>query len=89
MKNEYFSIPQLAKMLGMSRIAIYKKVKKGKIKAIKIGRSFAIPKESVKKYFIDVKGTPLGKKEKEKIEKAVKRTIDEYGDVLKWLGNER
>jgi len=42
-KSEYISIAQFAKALGVSRIAIYKKIKKGQIRAIRIGRSFAIP----------------------------------------------
>lgn len=87
-ETKYFSIAQVAKILGISRIAVYKKVKSGKIEAIRIGRSFAIPEKFVKKYFVDIKGSPLRKEEKEEIEKAVKRTIDEYGDVLKRLGSE-
>jgi len=43
-KSEYISIAQFAKVLGISRIAIYQKIKKGQIKAIRIGRSFAIPR---------------------------------------------
>jgi excisionase family DNA binding protein len=38
----YISIPQLAKRLGISRIAVYKKVKKGIIPAVKIGRNFVV-----------------------------------------------
>ena len=87
-KAKYLSIAQLAKILGISRIAVYKKVKSGKIKAIRIGKAFAIPKQSIKKYFVDVKGAPLKEEEKEEIERAVKKTIDEYGEVLKRLGNE-
>jgi len=83
-KNEYLSIPELAKILGISRIAIYKKVKKGEIKAIKIGRSYAIPR----KYLEDILGKSLGEKEKKEIDKAVHKTVKEYGEVLKLLGKE-
>jgi len=41
-KSEYISVSQFAKILGVSRIAIYKKIKKGQIEAIRIGRSFVI-----------------------------------------------
>jgi len=85
---QYISIPQLAKILGITRIAVYDKVKKGEIKAIKIGRNYAIPKAYVEKVFKKIKGTPLTKDEKQKIDKIVKRTIDEYGEVLKLLGDE-
>ncbi len=85
---EYVSIPQLAKLLGISRTAVYKKVKKGQIKAIRIGRSFAISKEFITNNIVDVTGGALKPKEKEEIEAAVKKTVREYGEVLKKLGRE-
>ena len=39
---KYITIPELAKLLGVSRIAIYKRVKKGQIPATKIGRTYVI-----------------------------------------------
>jgi len=87
-EKEYISLAEAAKILGISRIAVYKKVKKGTIKAIKIGRSFAISKEYLKDNFIDVKGSPLKEEEKRGIEKAVDRTVSEYGEVLKRLVKE-
>jgi len=41
-KRTYYSVPQAAVLLGISRIAVFKKVKSGEIKAIRIGRSYAI-----------------------------------------------
>jgi excisionase family DNA binding protein len=83
-KNEYFSIAQFAKILGLSRIAVYKKIKKGQIKAIRIGRSFAIPK----KYVTDILGKTLSEKDKRIIDEAVEKTFKEYGELLKLLGRE-
>ena len=83
-KNEYISIPQLAKILGISRIAVYKRVKKGQIKAIKVGRSFAIPKKDI----VNILGRALTKDDKKEIDEAVKKTVKEYGEVLKLLGRE-
>jgi len=82
--KEYLTIPELAKILGVSRIAVYKRVKKGEIKAIKIGRSHAIPKY----YLNEIVGTKLTVKSRKGIEKAVHRTVKEYGEVLKMLGRE-
>jgi len=87
-KKEFVSIPQLAEMLGISRIAVYRKVKNGKIKAVKIGRAFAVPYTEVRRLLGKVKGEPLTREEKEQIEKAVAKTVDEYGEVLKKLGKE-
>jgi excisionase family DNA binding protein len=83
-KKEYLTIPEVAKILGISRIAIYKKVKKGEIKTIKIGRSHAIPKE----YLNDILGKTLNEEDKGLIVKAVHKTVKEYGQALKQLGKE-
>ena len=82
--EEYVTIPQLAKILGVSRITIYKKVKNGEIEAIRIGKIYAIPK----KYVSDILGKTLSDKTKKLIDEAVSRTVQEYGEVLKKLGNE-
>ena len=41
--REFFSIPEAAALLGLSRIAVFKKVKKGQLAAIRIGRNWAVP----------------------------------------------
>lgn len=83
-ENQYVTIPELARLLGLSRIAVYKKVKKGEIKAIKIGRTYGIPKKSLEVFL----GRGLGEEEKKEIDRAVKRTVSEYGQTLKLLGKE-
>ena len=86
--SKYISIAEFAKRLGVSRITVYKKVKKGDIKAIKIGRSYAVLANAVDKKIRSVKGRPLKDEEKSVIEKAVRKTVQEYGEVLKRLGKE-
>jgi excisionase family DNA binding protein len=46
-KKGYYSIAELAKKLDISRIAVFKRVQKGSIKAIRVGRSYAVPEEEV------------------------------------------
>jgi excisionase family DNA binding protein len=84
LNEEYVTIPELAKTLGVSRITIYKKVKNGEIEAIRVGRIYAIPK----KYVTEILGKTLSAKTRNKIDKAVSRTVREYGEVLIKLGNE-
>lgn len=85
MKNgKYLTIPQAAGILGISRTAVYKKVKKGQIKAVRIGRNFAIPKSAI----INTLGGDLTGPAKKQIEAAVRKTVREYADVLKRLGGE-
>ncbi len=43
MAREYYSVPEAAAMLGLSRIAVFKRVKSGRIAALRIGRNWAIP----------------------------------------------
>ena len=46
-KERYLTIPELAKLLGVSRIAIYNRVKKGQIPATKIGRTYVITDQTI------------------------------------------
>ena len=83
-EKDFLSVPEFAKVLGISRIAVYKRIKKGQIKAVKIGKNYAIPM----KYLTDITGTTLSASDREMIDKAVKKTFEEYGEVLKLLGRE-
>ena len=83
-ESKYVTIPELAKMLGLSRVAVFKKVKKGEIKAIKIGRTYAISKKDLGILL----GKVLAEDEKKEIDRAVKRTVNEYGQTLKLLGKD-
>ncbi|MCG2724648.1 MAG: helix-turn-helix domain-containing protein [Elusimicrobia bacterium] len=46
-EKEFYSVPEFAKKLGISRIAVFKRVKKGRIQAIRIGRNWAIPSDAL------------------------------------------
>jgi excisionase family DNA binding protein len=80
----YLTIPQLAKLLGVSRIAIYNRVKKGQIAAFKIGRTYAIKDKTI----ADILGRKTTGKRRQRIDAAVRRTVREYGEVLKRLSGE-
>jgi len=43
MTREYYSLPEVAALLGISRIAVFKRVKKGQLEALRIGRNWAVP----------------------------------------------
>ena len=75
---------ELAKILGISRIAVFKKIKKGEIKAARIGKNYAIPRSSLH----EILGDTLSEKKKKEIEAAVRRTVKEYGETLRLLGRE-
>lgn len=82
--EKYITIPELAKLLGVSRIAVYNRVKKGEIPATKIGRTYVITDQTI----ADILGKEVTKKGKERIDAAVRRTVREYESVLKQLAQE-
>ncbi len=84
MEKEYFSTTEVAKLLGISRIAVFKRIKSGQIKARKAGRNFIIHKKDI----TVILGAVLSASGKLEIEKAVKKTVREYGEALKLLGKE-
>lgn len=45
--RQFFSIPEAAAIMGLSRIAVFKKVKKGRLAAIRVGRNWAIPAHAI------------------------------------------
>ena len=81
-KKDFISTIELAKMLGISRIAVFKKIKSGRIKAVKVGRSFVIDKKDI----VDIVGNVLSDKKKKDVEQAVEKTVREYGETLRLLG---
>ena len=84
MEKNYLTTAKLAKLLGISRIAVFKKIKSGKIKAKKIGRNFVIDKKGLG----GILDESLTEKRKAEISEAVKQTVKEYGETLKLLGKE-
>lgn len=82
--QKYVTVRELADLLGVSRITIYKRVKKGLIPATKIGKTYLITDQAV----AEVLGKKVTEEGKARIDAAVHRTVQEYGEVLKQLGKE-
>jgi len=78
------TIPMLAKLLGVSRITVYKRVKRGDIPARKIGKMYVITDRTV----MDLLGKGVSSRTRQQIENAVRKTVSDYGDLLKRLGSE-
>lgn len=87
-KRKYISVMELAKILGISRVAVFNRIKKKQILAEKIGRSYAISTEDVNEIVQGTNLKILTEEQKEIIEKAVKKTVNEYGETLRLLGKE-
>ena len=67
-KDKYISTSDLAKILDISRVAVFKKIDERKIEAVKIGRNYVIDKEKLPQ---EIKEAVI-RKQKETVEKVVK-----------------
>ena len=56
--NQVLTVDEVAQLLCVSRPTIYKEIESGKLFAIKVGRTFRIPKERFSNY---LNGTDHGK----------------------------
>jgi excisionase family DNA binding protein len=72
-KTESFvTVTELAGRLGLSRMAIHKWIKLGKLHAEKAGNAYLIPVDQIKV----------------EIERGVAKVVKEYGETLRRLGKE-
>ena len=79
--SEYISVSEAAKLLGISRVAVFKRIKNGQIKAEKVGRNYVIKLDDLGQIFKE----KISKEKKQIIDKAIKKTIKEYGEALRKL----
>ena len=84
MKKSLITVPELAKILGISRITVYNWVKKGRIPAVRIGRNYAIRQADVRRLI----SSELSQADKRRIDEAVNAVVNEYGKVFEWLSRE-
>ena len=75
---------ELARQLGVSRITVYNRVKKGQIPAVRVGRNYAIRQA----YAHRLLSPELTEADKRRIDEAVGAVATQYGKVLEWLGRE-
>lgn len=78
----YLSTVEAAKLLGISREAVFKRIQSGTLPAIKVGRNYAIDPSDLGHSTQE----PSAAKKKA-IGEAIRRAFREYGDALKKLGD--
>ena len=83
MSKKYLSTTEAAKLMGISRVAVFKQIKSGKLRAEKVGRNFVIDRNDLAGIFRHI--TPS---EKRRVSLAVKKVVKQYGPALKKLGKE-
>ena len=70
--KDFFSVSETAKILGISRIAVLKKITKEQVRATKVGRNYIITKDEVLREL----GTVLGETSRENIDRIVKKPLN-------------
>ena len=84
MDKKMYSTSEVAKILHLSRVEVFRKIKSGKIPAEKVGRNYIVYYEDL----LEALGKIIGSNKKEEIEEAIDKAVDEYGEVFKKLSKE-
>ena len=80
-KKAYYSAPEVARVLGLSRNAVSKKIKSGAIEAQMVGSQYMITQDEV----LRLLGVSLGEVRRKELDVSIRRVVKEYGTVLKRL----
>jgi excisionase family DNA binding protein len=83
MKDRYLSTIEAAKVMGISRVAVLKQIKTGRLRAERVGRNYIIDKNDLAGIFRHI--TPG---EKRRVSSAIKKVVKDYGPALRKLGRE-
>lgn len=84
-QEKYLTIPEFAKIVGLSRSQVFRRVKAGLIPYQKVGRIYLISRDYTDTVFAL---GDLSEGDQKEIENAVKKVVSQYGDVIKKLGAE-
>lgn len=79
--KELISARQAADLLGISKVALINNIKKGTIKAERVGNSYVIDRREIP----NIKEQNVSQGQKRQIDKAIDKTIEDYGEVLRML----
>lgn len=83
--NEAFlSVPEVAQLMHVSRVAVFKKIKAGQLRAEKVGRNYVISRKDLESAL----GTSVSPKQKKEISNIVKKAVKQYGPAFRRLGKE-
>lgn len=82
-EKELISVSEAAQIMGISRVAVFKKIKKGEIEAEKIGRNYVVNRKSLGSIYQE-----LTSAQKRAVENAIEKVFRDYSEALKKLGKE-
>lgn len=82
-EKEFLSTTEVAQLLGISRIAVFKRIKKGTLPAQRIGEQYVIAKKDLN---LEKLHSPLSQKRKDELEKSIEHILERYEEAFKLLG---
>ncbi len=82
--KKVFSVKEVADLLGISRVTVFRWIKSGKLPAAMIGGSFVISVEDLPHHLLG----KLSQEKKKQIQEAVTRALHEYGETFRALARE-
>jgi excisionase family DNA binding protein len=82
--KKIFSIKEVADLLGVDRVTVYRWVKSGKVRAELIGKSYVISVEDLPHHLLG----ELSEEKKGQIRDAVTQALKEYGETFRALARE-
>lgn len=80
-KKDIFSVTEVAKLMGISRTHVLRKIESGEILATKVGNSYIIKKDDLPGIY-----RRITEKDKRDVETAVNKTLADYEEVIRRLG---
>ena len=83
-RKNLYSTKEVADILHLSRIEVFRKIKAGKMRAEKIGRNYVVHHDSL----VETLGETIGVHKKQEVEKVIYRALSEYGETFRRLGRE-
>lgn len=83
LNEDYISVKEAAELMGISRVAVFNKIKKGEIEAQKIGRAYIVNKKSLGSIY-----QALSPSQQKTVARAVAKAAKDYSETLKRLGKE-
>ena len=82
MNKKYYSTIEAAKILRVSRVAVLKSIKSGRMPAERVGKNYIISHQDL----MEALGKSIGPGSKENIDKALNKALKDYGETFKLLG---
>lgn len=76
--NDLISTTEAAEILGISRVAVFKRIKSGELPAQKVGRNYVIERGQV----LQLTSRTLNQEEMRDIDQAVGKAVAEYREAF-------